>query len=198
MDRLQRVLDLCLTESECHLQWTKQKCYAKKSGTKLVNKLKSFAPRQSAVSLRTRFQAYISNLVKILDKLLHHMSKLYSSPTDPPSMDLSSFLIETALPSLKPAHWESLRADIKDREVRQVIKDLKPHKWPGPDRFMALFYKKLSDVAVPHLTSLLNALSMVKTYPKQCYGLLSWCTPSRIKTPKPWPTSVLSHSLTLI
>lgn len=58
--------------------------------------------------------------------ILAPLVERYSSPKNMPHLNLTSFLNETPLPSLKPAHRDALGADITEREWDRLSKTLNP------------------------------------------------------------------------
>lgn len=55
--------------------------------------------------------------------------------------------------------------DIQESEVKQGIKELKVGKWPGPNSFTALYYRKLVDILAPPLTAMYNLVKNGQSFP---------------------------------
>lgn len=68
------------------------------------------------------------------------------------------FLNLLSLPALTEAHVTLLDRDIQVSEVLQGIKNLKVGKWPGPDGYTALYYRKLAAGVAPHLIAMYNSV----------------------------------------
>lgn len=83
---------------------------------------------------------------------------LYSGDQlDPQAQNL--YLRALQLPQVTPEWNDILIAPFSTEEVSQAIKNLKPHKAPGPDGYTANFYKTFSSELVPHLTQLFNTMA---------------------------------------
>lgn len=86
LDQARTELDLCLTEeAERTLRWVRQKWYAKenKPDSMLANRLHTFTPKHTPITLRTRHNVPTGNPLRVLDKFWHCLTILYSAPTLP-------------------------------------------------------------------------------------------------------------------
>ncbi len=68
--------------------------------------------------------------------------------------DMQAFLDECQLPTFSQTERDYLGAEITCEEIMESIKSLKNGKSPGPDGFGNEFYKKFSDLLVPHLNKM--------------------------------------------
>lgn len=90
------------------------------------------------------------------------ISTLTYFPTLSPSW-LSSLL----LPSLTSPQIESLNAPFTEEELLKVIKSLKQSVAPGPDGFMASYYKHYASVLTPRLTTMFNNTLNGERFPNE-------------------------------
>lgn len=71
LDKVHTDLDLCLTdEAERTLRWARQKWYAKANNpnTMLSNRLRTFTPKFTPITLRTRHNILTGNPQRVLDE----------------------------------------------------------------------------------------------------------------------------------
>lgn len=129
----------------------------------LANRLPTFAPKFTPIILRTRHNVLTSNPVRILDEFRHRLTTLYSALLIN-DQDTGNFLQVLSLPWLSAAHTALMDRDIQISKLLQCIKDLRVGKWPGPDGFTTLYYRKLADVLAPHLTAMYNSVKSGKAF----------------------------------
>lgn len=80
LDKARTELDLCLTdEAERTLRWARQKWYIKanKPNAMLANRLRTFTPKFTPITLRTRHNSLTGNLQRVLEEFRHRLTKLY-------------------------------------------------------------------------------------------------------------------------
>ncbi|XP_053571569.1 uncharacterized protein LOC128661325 [Bombina bombina] len=113
-----------------------------------------------------------------------YYSELYQISNDPsasyaPVSAILEFLRELQLPKVPEDTIESLTAPIMVEEIASTIKNLKPHKSPGPDGFDAMFYKKFVGQLGPLLTRAFGEAMATGKFP------LEFLEASIITIPKP-------------
>lgn len=125
LDKARTDLDLCLSdEADRTLRWARQKWYAKanKPTAQLANRLRTFTPKFTPITLRTRHNILTGNPQKVLEEFCHRLTKLYSPPNHSSMQGLNAFLKELSLPSLSESHISLMDRDIQVSEVLQCIK----------------------------------------------------------------------------
>lgn len=131
LDQAHAELDLYLTDTaELTLRWYRQIWYAKanKPNAMLANRLRTFTPKFTPITLRTHHNVLTSNPVGILGKFRHRLITLYLAHNQANSHDIDTFLQRLSLPALSPTHTALLNCDIQESEVLQYIKELKVGK----------------------------------------------------------------------
>lgn len=82
LDQAHMELDLCVADNaERTLHWSHQKWYAKaiKSNATLANRLRTFTPKFTPITLRICHNILTSNPTRILDEFRHRLTTLYSA-----------------------------------------------------------------------------------------------------------------------
>lgn len=124
----------------------------------LANRLCTFLPKFTPITLRTHHNILTSDLVQVLKEFCHRLTALYSAPNQTNTEDINSFLNHLSLPMLSADHTALMDQDIQVSQVLRCIKGLKVGKRPGLEVFMALYYRKLADVLAPHLSAMFNSV----------------------------------------
>lgn len=124
----------------------------------LANRLRTFTPKFTPITLRTRHNSLTGNPQRVLEEFRHRLTKLYSEPDNLSTQGLDTFLANLSLPSFSETHTSLMDRDIQVSEVLQCIKELKVGKRPGPDGFTALYYRKMADVIAPYLSRMYNSV----------------------------------------
>ncbi|CAI5768881.1 Hypothetical predicted protein [Podarcis lilfordi] len=70
------------------------------------------------------------------------------------------------MPTLTDEEQEFMDSPITPEEIDAVLKNLKPHKAPGPDGFTAEFYRKFKEPLMPYMTRLFNDIIKGAPSPK--------------------------------
>ncbi|CAI5793453.1 Hypothetical predicted protein [Podarcis lilfordi] len=90
------------------------------------------------------------------------------------------------MPTLTDEEQEFMDSPITPEEIDAVLKNLKPHKAPGPDDFTAEFYKKFKEPLMPYMTRLFNDIIKGGPHPQNLDPLQDSLHP---KTTKRQPQS---------
>ncbi|CAH2284808.1 endonuclease reverse transcriptase [Pelobates cultripes] len=90
-----------------------------------------------------------------------------SNTTQPTDTSIKAYLDKLALPQLTPQQQADLTKHIDIQEMLKVIQTLPTGKSPGPDGLTNLYYKKLSHVLAPHLTTAFNHATAQKSLPRE-------------------------------
>lgn len=201
LEQVRSELDLCLTEgAERILRWSHLKWYARanKPNRMLANRLRTFAPKFTPLSLRNRQNVLTGNPKRILEEFRFRLTKLYSAPEQFKEQDTTDFLNHLSIPILTEAHVTLMDQDIQVSEVLQGIKDLKVGKRPGQDGYTALYYRKLATVVAPHLTAMYNSVKNGRSFTPDLL------TANIVMIPKPdhdhssWPISLINVDMKLL
>lgn len=86
----------------------------------------------------------------ILQEFFSFYSKLYDTPTPLQATKAEEFLSDITLPTLERDHTELMEAEFTAGEVAAAIKHINPSKAPGPDGFSGHYYRKYTEILVPH------------------------------------------------
>ncbi|CAI5795900.1 Hypothetical predicted protein [Podarcis lilfordi] len=92
------------------------------------------------------------------------------------------------MPTLTDEEQEFMDSPITPEEIDAVLKNLKPHKAPGPDGFTAEFYKKFKEPLMPYMTRLFNDIIKGGPIPK------TWTHSKIVSIPKPLKDSLKVES----
>uniref|UniRef100_A0A670HTQ3 Reverse transcriptase domain-containing protein n=2 Tax=Podarcis TaxID=42163 RepID=A0A670HTQ3_PODMU len=124
---------------------------------------------------------------EIISEFAEFYSNLYTSH-NPPEREIKKFLAGLTMPTLTDEEQEFMDSPITPEEIDAVLKNLKPHKAPGPDGFTAEFYKKFKEPLMPYMTRLFNDIIKGGPIPK------TWTHSKIVSIPKPLKDSLKVES----
>lgn len=117
--------------------------------------LKAINHTQNPIRLKTSWEAYNSNSVKILEVFRSNLAKWYSPTQVFDKTKADTLFANISLPTLESEQYALLESPITAKEVQNAIKALKPHKKLGPDGFSALYFVP---ILIPVLTRAFNPI----------------------------------------
>lgn len=105
--------------------------------------------RKKALITSLVIDKMITDHKDIKEAFVKYFSSFYKSK-HVKQRDIENYLDEFKITSIPDKINEELNKDITE-EIDEVIKQMKLNKSPGPDRFTAVFYKKLKEELIPIL-----------------------------------------------
>ncbi|XP_053575468.1 uncharacterized protein LOC128664684 [Bombina bombina] len=136
--------------------------YANKPDKFMAYKIRNRTRDMSIPALYNSQGVLTSNPKDIVASFATYYGSLYDgqkvSRTKTIRNSLDTFLEEAALPKISKQELDSLNADITDREVLGVLKDLKPGKAAGPDGFPGDYYKQFKPTLTKHIVQFCNSI----------------------------------------
>lgn len=78
----------------------------------LAKRLRTFTPKPTLITLRTRHNILTGNPVKVLEEFRHRLTKLYSAPERLGNQSADNFLNNFSLPTLTEPHMALMDWDI--------------------------------------------------------------------------------------
>lgn len=143
LDRAKLDFDLFLTNSAekliCKLQHHSY-LRANKPDTPMSHTLRVIHQPKTSIRLKTSNNAYTSNPVKILLAFWSNLAKL---------LIYTGLTLPKPIPILTQEQLDILESPIMDLEVSAAIKAMKPNRHPGPDGFLAAYYRNFSPILTP-------------------------------------------------
>lgn len=119
---------------------------ANKQDTFLAHQLSRTEGPFCPARLKIPSRGHTSNPAIVLQKFRKQLAALYSTPGGFEAQQADALLASIPSPSLTTSQKDSL-----EEEVKQAFKSLKLRKRPGPDSYIALYYKKSQDILIPLL-----------------------------------------------
>lgn len=101
-----------------------------------------------------------------------YYGKLYNLKDDPSvkqptDLNIATFLTSIHLPTLSDEQLSALNAPFTIKELSHVISSLPHGKAPGPDGFLAEYYKSFSTILTPYLCHTFNAAVSSGEFPSE-------------------------------
>lgn len=87
-----------------------------------------------------------------------YFTKLYKADDTASSSRALDFLQGLPIPTLSAQHRADMEAPILEEEVQVVIKNLETRSAPGPDGFLAIYYKAFPTPLAPYFVKFFNSL----------------------------------------
>lgn len=108
----------------------------------MASKLKISRNTFTPIKLKISQGILTSNPIKIVQGFAQKLGSLYAPPSTFPTTLFQKRMLSAAPDPISPRAKEKIDIDVSKEEVLRAIRRLKVNKRPGPDGFIALFYKK--------------------------------------------------------
>uniref|UniRef100_A0A803SQE2 Reverse transcriptase domain-containing protein n=1 Tax=Anolis carolinensis TaxID=28377 RepID=A0A803SQE2_ANOCA len=147
------------------IKWTKQYGYenANKPGKWLSRLIRKKRDAQQILQIKLKDRE-INTDKEIREEFKKYYKELYDK--DQISQDdIVEYLCQQKLQKITDEQRLNLNKVIDIDEIKKAIKDLDANKAPGPDGFIAGFYKLEQDVVLQHLKKIMNLALTDKTIP---------------------------------
>lgn len=106
----------------------------------------------------------ITNQEKIKISFVKFFESLYRNPKVE-KKDIENYLQRIDIPEISPKLREELNKEIDEEEIIEALKSTNRGKAPGPDGFISLFYKKMTEEIGPVFKNLINSIIETKNIP---------------------------------
>ena len=156
---LQAKFDLLSTHSiERQILKSKSRFYihGNKTGKILANQLRKTKAMQHITEIRMEDGNMTTDFSQINDTFSNFYNKLYTSEFPSDSTPMQDFLNNLNIPVLSPDSQGNLEKSITKEEIVIDISSLNSGKSPGPDGFLAEFFKSFSSILSPQLCTVLS------------------------------------------
>uniref|UniRef100_A0A8C5MQM8 Reverse transcriptase domain-containing protein n=1 Tax=Leptobrachium leishanense TaxID=445787 RepID=A0A8C5MQM8_9ANUR len=148
------------------LLWSKQRYFERsnKIDTPLARKIKPKYKSNQIAKIVDKQGVSHDTPKEIRDAFTAYFAKLYHhTPSHNDSnrtlqADIEGYLTKSSIPHLNEQQIAALDSPFTEEEIREVVKELKPNKAPGPDGLTGQYYKCFANSLVPRLCTMFNSL----------------------------------------
>lgn len=128
--------------------------------------------RPGKVNFRVSFVFQIVDHVGIREAFVNYFKNFYKSKRIQ-QKEIQKYLDRFAVKPVSDQIKDGLSKEVLEEEILEAVKQMKPNKSPGPDGFMAIFYKKFKEDLIPVLKELISMVVKQKRIPYMVRSLFN-------------------------